>query len=150
MCPSRQSPVTDDGSRSPTARTSTCSSTSSCASRPPLSSACTTLVAWARSRRLRQMEPHSVSSLLLSFLPLSFGRQLPCSSRLVAALPAVVGTLPTTRTARAAVRVDRPNLSRVSVLRHAMPVHLYVLLLPDVAGAVRRDAMRKNNSMKWN
>ena len=77
----------DDGSLSPTAPTSTSSSTSSYASRPPLSSVCTTLVAWARSRRFRQMESPSVSSSPPSF-PLSFGRSTPlfisfggCSTR---------------------------------------------------------------------
>ena len=37
--------------------------------------------------------------------------------------------LPTTRTARAAIRVDRPT-SCVCVMPHAMSVHLYVLITP--------------------
>jgi hypothetical protein len=57
------------------------------ASRPPLSSACTMPVAWARSRRFRQARPSSVSLLFFSFLwPFNS-----LFSRLVAALPAVVG-----------------------------------------------------------
>jgi hypothetical protein len=87
--PSRRSPVMDDGSLSLTARTSTSSSTSSYASRLPLSSVCTTLVAGARSRRFRQMGSSAVSSspFLSSFLwPfnslfISFGGCSACSGR---------------------------------------------------------------------
>ena len=58
------------------------------ASRPPLSSVCTTLVAWARSRRFRQIGPHSVSFLLpflflwpFNSLFISFGGGSACSGR---------------------------------------------------------------------
>src|ERR1700723_2854351 len=56
--------------------------------RSPLSSVCTTLVAWARSRRVRQIGPHSVSFLLpflflwpFNSLFISFGGCSACSGR---------------------------------------------------------------------
>ena len=55
--------------------------------------------------------------------------------------------LPTTRTARAAIRVDRPtSLVSVSCLMPCLCIYT-CSSLPCLAGAVRRDAMRKNNSM---
>ena len=142
--PSRRSPVMDDGSLSLTARTSTSSSTSNYASRPPLSSVCMTLVAWARSRRFSQMEPHSGSPLLLPFLfPLA--AQLPV--HLVWWLLCLQwSVLPTTRTARAAIRVDRPtSLVSVSCLMPCLCIYT-CSSLPGPAGAVRRDAMRNGQN----
>ena len=138
VCPSRRSPVMDDGSLSLTARTSTSSSTSNYASRQLLSSVCTTLVAWARSRRFSQMEPHSGSLLLPFLFPLA--AQLPV--HLVWWLLCLQwSVLPTTRTARAAIRVDRPtSLVSVSCLMPCLCIYT-CSSLPCLAGAVRRDAM---------
>ena len=94
---------------------------------------------WARSRRFRQMEPHSVS-----YSPLSFGRSTPCSSRLVAALPAVVGTADHSH-GRAAIRVDRP-ISLVYVSRVMSCLSIYTRpSLPCTPGAQRRGAMRNDD-----
>ena len=149
VCPSRRLPVTDGGNPSPIAPTLTFSSTYSYALLLPLSSVSTTPVAWARSRRLRQAGPHSVSLFFLfSFLwPfnslfISFGGCSACSGR----------RTPTTRTAELLSGLISQSLSCLChVMPDVMSVRLYVLSSlthyhTADAGAERRDATRKNNS----